>query len=661
MKTEHRDPPAGQNASSPSTGDERPTGPVLRAGEGPGVARANGQHPSCDPTIRLVVLDEERRHQELFGQVFDRLGVRPEFGGDQTPEQILASKPDAILLSREWSRPWRLIAAAARRANVPVIYVMDGVIEWSYVWNNLSFVRPEGTVLQPLLASHLCVVGRHSARILAGLGLADRIHVVGLPRLDSFSRTRTLTSGQKARILVATAKTFAHNVEQKTLVRRALRDLKNWFDENSFVVPVWRIAEEVAGEIGVEPDRAGTFKEALADVSGAISFSSTCLLEAMLVGVPTAQLDYRAVPLYVQTAWEIRCVEHISGVIQELLYPPPEKLTFQDQCLEDELEQGNASGRLAEVICQAITEARNPSARRPSPAADFGRLDFRQVHSQLSAFSASLHTPLQYELDALQHLYESVRQELRVARQELQTARPAQFEKERLEKVCREQAQVISGLSAVGQQPALTNGEQGGVGLDTILRFADAHYAREDWLAAQDFLTLAVKLAPGQSKIHNALGSLQYQLGDYPAACASFTTAVSQAPDDPDLHVQLAMVLLQLKQRDEAKTALQRALTLRPGSLAARQMLGQLDFDARRYSDAAQHYCALLESNPDEVGVLLQLGFCLHEMRDLVSARWCFGRVIALDPANARAAEALEILAAKNGTAPVLNGFSVPV
>jgi len=376
-------------------------------------------HTTINPTTRIVVLDEEQRHQEIYGRVFEELGIRPESGGEQSAEQILASKPDAILLSREWSRPWRLTAAAARRANVPVIYVMDGVIEWSYVWNNLSFVKPEGTVLQPLLASHLCVVGRHPARILAGLGLADRIHVVGLPRLDSFSRTRTITSGQKPRILIATAKTFAHNVEHKTLVRRALRDLKNWFEANPFVLPVWRIAEDVADEIGVHPQRVGTFDEALAEASGTISFSSTCLIESMLKGLPTAQLDYRTVPLYVQAAWEIRCAEQIPGVIQELLYPPPEKMAFQEQCLEDELEPGNASERLAQVICQAITEARNPVCQRPSPAAEFGRLDFHQVHSQLSAFSASLHSPLQYELDALQNLYDRVRQELRVARQEI--------------------------------------------------------------------------------------------------------------------------------------------------------------------------------------------------------------------------------------------------
>jgi len=141
-------------------------------------------------------------------------------------------------------------------------------------------------------------------------------------------------------------------------------------------------------------------------------------------------------------------------------------------------------------------------------------------------------------------------------------------------------------------------------------------------------------------------------LQEYPDACAAAAAAVRRNPNDPDLHVQLAMVYLQLKQVDEAKAALQQSLNLRPNNPSARQMLGDLDFAAKRYADAAQQYCALLESNPDGVNLLLHLGKCQYELRDLASARWCFERVIAVEPTNEIASEALKILAA--------NGLSMP-
>lgn len=191
--------------------------------------------------------------------------------------------------------------------------------------------------------------------------------------------------------------------------------------------------------------------------------------------------------------------------------------------------------------------------------------------------------------------------------------------------------------------------------LDSILRSADAHYAREDWVAARDSLSLAVQLAPDQGQLHAALGSLQYRLQDYPAACASFTTATGKCPDNPDLHIQLAMVYIQLQQVDEAKAALQQSLKLRPNNPTARQMLGDLDFQAQRYAAAAQQYCAALESNPNGVSLLLPLGKCLYELRDLASARWCFERVIKLEPTNEIAAEALKILTANPGSAQTAN------
>jgi tetratricopeptide (TPR) repeat protein len=190
--------------------------------------------------------------------------------------------------------------------------------------------------------------------------------------------------------------------------------------------------------------------------------------------------------------------------------------------------------------------------------------------------------------------------------------------------------------------------------LDSVLRTADAHYQRQDWVAARDSLSLAVELAPDHVQARAALGSLQYQLQEYPAACASFTIATTQSPENPDLHTQLAMVHIKLEQADEAKAALQQALNLRPHHPTARQLLGDLHFAAKRYADAAIQYCALLESNSDGVDLLLHLGKCLYELRDLASARWCFERVIAIEPTNSLAAEALQVLDTKKTTAAVV-------
>lgn len=410
-------------------------------------------HAVHDP-MNVLILGTPEHEGRMCGRAFELLGVAPSYLLDGLPHELETRprpRPDVVLVSREWSRGVRVAVARARRKGIPVVYLMDGVIEWSYIWNNQSFVRPEGTVLQPLLADHLCVVGRHQARILASLGLGGRTHLVGLPRLDDVDRRRIVDPDSPRSVVITTARTPAHNVEQKVMVRRALRDLHQWFAAHPAVQPVWRIAPELAIEIGVETSPDVSLVEVLQTAAGLISFPSTTVLEGMLMGVPTAQIDYRAVPQYVESGWQIRAADHIHGVIQELLHPRPERLAYQAACLNDELERGAASERLAAVIRQVVHEG--STDRAVVSETDEGRfaLDYRQVHSELSAFAVSPMSVLQYELDATSSLLDLATPDLVRLRSELaQIQEEAVGLRERLAAAERERDQRERALAEAG-------------------------------------------------------------------------------------------------------------------------------------------------------------------------------------------------------------------
>jgi len=351
----------------------------------------------------IVVLGQPEHEGVLVGRAFDLIGASPAYVNpwdDDGPESVLDLRPQLIVLGLEWMPKHRLVSAAAARARVPVVCVHDGVIEWSYVWNNQGFIRPHGTFLQPLLASHLCAAGRHQARIFASWGLGERVHVVGLPRLDGLAGGRRPETGGRPRILVATANTYGHDVEHKVMVRRAIRDLKQWFEANPSVEAEWRIHRDLAEDLGLPSDRSRPIPDVIRESAAIISSPSTVVLEGMRVGVPVAQMEYRPVPMYLQSAWEIRCADQIGSVIQDMLHPAPQRLAHQDYCLQDELEPGDASPRLAEVLRAALggTAPQRPAGN--GGADPCGRLDYRQVHSQLSVFSASPAALVQYELDA---------------------------------------------------------------------------------------------------------------------------------------------------------------------------------------------------------------------------------------------------------------------
>jgi hypothetical protein len=372
--------------------------------------------------MHIFTFDEEARWPDLFGRAFERLGIAPVHVEPAAFDAAALPPSSVIVVSRDWDPEWRVALGAARRAGIPSVYVMDGVVEWSYVWNNQSYIRPEGTFQQPLFADYLCVLGRRPARYLASLGHGERIRIVGLPRLAPLAAAHAPVVSGGRRVLVATARTFGHNVEQKVAVRRALRDLRDWFAANPLVEPVWRIAQEVAAEIELVPQVQGSFAEALAECGACISFTSTALLEAMRAGLPVAQIDYRAVPILVETAWTIHSAEQIPAVVQELLHPPANKLAYQNFCMGEELEEGDASEKLAEVLREAAAIGRGP-ALEPAPKATVdGPLDYRLVHSEISAFSVGPQAVAQAELDATYRCLEQARAEIGKLRSDLKWA-----------------------------------------------------------------------------------------------------------------------------------------------------------------------------------------------------------------------------------------------
>lgn len=187
--------------------------------------------------------------------------------------------------------------------------------------------------------------------------------------------------------------------------------------------------------------------------------------------------------------------------------------------------------------------------------------------------------------------------------------------------------------------------------LDATLGYANAHYAKEDWAAARDFLSLAVQLAPEQPQIRAALGSLQYQLEDYGAAGGSFIVATAQSPNNPDLQTQLAMTYLKQNRAEAAEAALGRALALRPNDPTALKLLADSKRDRGRYQEAGMIYGGLINQHPDQVGVLLSLAKCFFEMGEREGAEATLRQLLTLDPGNEIARD--NLLVVLGGPVPV--------
>jgi tetratricopeptide (TPR) repeat protein len=252
-----------------------------------------------------------------------------------------------LVMADCYNQPWSTLLHQAVEQGIPTLLLADGILEYRNTFENPGISA--GTVFQPVIAHKIACLGRSQARILESWGNAAQVEITGAPRFDRYAgrQRRKRAAGEPFKILVMTAITPYFTDSQHELVRRSLGDLKQVFDAgfSQHGVPFqveWRVTKGMQKEIGVDSivsDLTGReLAEVLERVDAVISTPSTAMIEAMLLGLPVAVLDYTNSPHYVQPAWRITAADHIKPVLAELFNPAAPKLLFQDSVLHDALE-----------------------------------------------------------------------------------------------------------------------------------------------------------------------------------------------------------------------------------------------------------------------------------------------------------------------------------
>jgi hypothetical protein len=273
-------------------------------------------------------------------------GERMVIEADYSPSKVAAYHPD-LVITFEASNPQRgLVVAEMMRRNVATLLIMDGIQEWRNTWSRIKGgnKRP---LNQPILTHKVACLGRLDARLYESWGNVGKCEIVGAPRLDDLvmgnypMRTQPI-EGRPLRLLVMTARTPGFTPEEREITLQSLRDLRDHLKPRKDIEVVWRLSKGLHLELRVE----NTFTSAtgeelhqlLPQMDAVITTPSTAQLEAMLVGLPVALLNYHLVPVYTPAAWEIKCSDHIEPVLKDLCNPPFERMLYQDFCLHDALE-----------------------------------------------------------------------------------------------------------------------------------------------------------------------------------------------------------------------------------------------------------------------------------------------------------------------------------
>lgn len=312
----------------------------------------------------MIILDKNGRNNCLYTSWTSKLSCGWEIAETYDLEWRPPCECRLVVTAQHYQAPEVPLLIRCMAEGIPVLVIADGILEYRNTW--LRPDTPNGCIFQPVVGHKIAVIGRSQARILESWGNAGRCEVVGVPRFDGLlnRKARTRSSSTSFRILVMTAKTPGFTKDQLGEVVAGLGSLKRWFALNPLldgvkVEPVWRVAVTMAEQLGICTDTTTELAELLSDVDAVISTPSTAMLEAMLLGLPVAKLDFGNYPQYLTNAWNITHADHLTTTIREFLHPPEAKMLFQDTMLHDALEcRSPAASRMVYLVEEMVRRGR---------------------------------------------------------------------------------------------------------------------------------------------------------------------------------------------------------------------------------------------------------------------------------------------------------------
>jgi tetratricopeptide (TPR) repeat protein len=158
-------------------------------------------------------------------------------------------------------------------------------------------------------------------------------------------------------------------------------------------------------------------------------------------------------------------------------------------------------------------------------------------------------------------------------------------------------ALIRDGQYSAGQQlldKILKNGESA----EARLLIGTAKLGIADFAGALDDLAKAVALNPKLPSVNSFYGQALMATGDTTAAAKAFRAELALNPNDFDSNLNLASILRQDQQYDEASALLARALHTRPGDLRTRYQIGTIALSTGKVDRARSELEAVVKEAP---------------------------------------------------------------
>jgi tetratricopeptide (TPR) repeat protein len=142
-----------------------------------------------------------------------------------------------------------------------------------------------------------------------------------------------------------------------------------------------------------------------------------------------------------------------------------------------------------------------------------------------------------------------------------------------------------------------------------------AQLSRQDFRGAKAELERAVKLNPRLLTAHSLYGRALLALGEPEAAERAFRRELDLNVNDFEANLQMGHMRRGAQRLDDAAIYLERANTIRPGDLTARQLLASLRLQTGKTEEAVVMLEAIVKDAPDMIEAHVQLATAYNRLK----------------------------------------------
>lgn len=250
------------------------------------------------------------------------------------------------------------ICNTARKNNIPVVFFMDGVLQWENMTKNPALKKNGLKQFFSKYHDFVFVVSKGEKEFLDAIGfVAEQYIPKRVCDMSSTNQHQDILSGKD--FLLTTASTPCFDSHERDnlikLIRLTAEELNKQgatWDCRLYDEEILRIVREVEPEVSNITSPA--FEDLVSNYEALITTPSSIAVPFFIEEKPVVFFDYRDGPILFQSGWRIGCEFNIERTVKSILVSPEkERITFQlSQVSKAWFPQGELSDKIHQVCVE---------------------------------------------------------------------------------------------------------------------------------------------------------------------------------------------------------------------------------------------------------------------------------------------------------------------